>query len=78
MRTTVIINNLKCDNCKETVITALHKFNGISKINTNLTTGTFSFDYRSHNALEGLRFHLSKLGHPITEDSSLIKNALEH
>ncbi|WP_397446214.1 heavy-metal-associated domain-containing protein [Polaribacter sp. R77954] len=74
MRTTVIIENLRCDDCKNTVATAIKKFKGISNFNIDITTGSLSFDYRSHNAMEGLRFYLSKIGFPITEDISLIKN----
>ena len=79
MKTTVIIENLKCDVCKQKVITATSQFNGISKIAIDISKGSLSFNYRSHNALEGLRFHLSKIGHPITQDTSLIrKNDLQH
>jgi copper chaperone len=74
MRTTVIIENLRCDDCRKTVAKALKEFKGISNFDIDITSGSLSFDYRSHNAMEGLRFHLSKIGHPITEDISLIKN----
>ena len=74
MRTTVIIENLRCNDCKKTVETALVKFKGISNFYIDINVGSLSFNYKSHNAMEGLRFHLSKIGHPITEDLSLIKN----
>ncbi len=74
MRTTVIIENLRCDDCKKTVATAIEGFKGISNFNIDIVTGSLSFDYRSHNAMEGLRFYLNKIGYPITEDTSLIKN----
>jgi copper chaperone CopZ len=74
MKTTVIIKNLRCDDCKKTVVAALKKFKGISNFHIDITSGSLSLSYRSHNAMEGLRFHLSKIGHPITEDRSLIKN----
>ena len=74
MTTTVIIENLKCVDCKNTVAAAITKFKGISNFNIDISTGSLSFEYRSHNAMEGLRFHLSKIGFPITEDIRLIKN----
>ncbi len=73
MRTTVIIDNFKVDNFRDTLITALKKFNGISNYKIDINTGRLSFDYRSHNAIEGLRFYLLKIGHPIIKDSSLVK-----
>ena len=74
MRTTVIIENLKCNDSKSSVVAALKKFKGITNYNIDITTGSISLEYRSHNAMEGLRFYLSQIGHPITEDLSLIKN----
>jgi len=74
MTTTVIIKNLRCDDCKKTVVAAIEKFKGITNFDIDITTGSLSLEYRSHNAMEGLRFYLSQIGHPITEDISLIKN----
>lgn len=75
MRTTVIIKNLKCDDCKKTVVNAIKEFKGISNFDIDITKGSLSFDYTSHNAMEGFRFQLSKIGHPITEDISLIEKS---
>lgn len=72
MRATVVIERLKCNDCEKKVITALKEFKGISNYDIDITTGTLSFNYKSHNAFEGLRFHLSKIGHHITEDLSFI------
>ena len=74
MTTTVIIKNLRCDDCKKTVVAAIEKFKGITNFKIDITTGSLSLEYRSHNVMEGLRFYLSQIGHPITEDLSLIKN----
>ena len=65
---------MRCDECKKTVVNAIEKFKGISNFEIDITTGSLSFDYRSHNAIEGLRFHLQKIGYPITDDISIIKN----
>lgn len=74
MRTSVIIENLKCDDCKNSVVAAIKKFKGITNYNIDITTGSLSLNYSSHNAIEGLRLYLLKIGHPITEDVSLIKS----
>lgn len=73
MRTTVIIQNLKCDTCRNTVVAAIDKFDTISNVDIDINLGTLSFDYKSHNAMEGLRFELARIGHPITEDPSIIR-----
>lgn len=77
MKTTVIIQNLKCDDCKQKVITAVNKFSRISILDIDITIGSISFDYKSHNAIEGLRYYLSTIGFPITEDPDIIKKDLD-
>lgn len=67
MRTTVIIKNLKCDSCKNTVAIKLDKVEGISSVFINVEKSSISFNYKTHNALEGLRIELADIGYPITE-----------
>lgn len=74
MRTTVIVQNLSCDVCKQTLITALENISGITNYKINISTGSLSFDYSSHNAIEGLRYYLFKKGYPITKDPRVLKN----
>lgn len=71
MHITVIIQSLKCETCRRKVLSALEQFDRISNPITNISTGSVSFDFSSHNALEGLRIHLAEIGHPITEDPSV-------
>lgn len=74
MRITVIIQNLKCESCRHTVLSALENFESISSATADISTGSLSFDYASHNAMEGLRIHLAEIGHPIIEDPRVIKD----
>jgi hypothetical protein len=48
------------------------KVTGISNITINVSNSEVSFDYTTHNALEGLRITLSELGYPITGDPNTI------
>ena len=72
MRTTVNIQNLRCDACKKKVAMQLNKLEGISNIVIDVSSGTLSFDYRTHNTLEGLRMDLKAIGFPITKDPNRI------
>ncbi len=76
MRTTVIIHNLKCDHCKSKILAAIEGLKHISNVKANILTGSLSFDYASHNAMEGLRIHLNDIGHPIIEDPRVIYSDL--
>tara|TARA_R110002051_G_scaffold7699_2_gene34171 strand:- start:4161 stop:4445 length:285 start_codon:yes stop_codon:yes gene_type:complete len=72
MRTTVTIQNLKCDGCKNTLQIRLSKIKGISNVNINVPKSTVSFNYMTHNVMEGLRAELSDMGYPITGDPNTI------
>jgi len=72
MRITVAIQNLRCDGCKKIVATQLKELEGISNVAIDVSSGTLSFDYRTHNTLEGLRIQLKTMGFPITHDPSRI------
>ncbi|OEJ99108.1 heavy metal transporter [Flavivirga aquatica] len=72
MRTTVSIQNMKCDGCKNAVIIKLNKVEGISNVEVDITTSHVSFDYATHNAMEGLRMELADMGYPITGDPNTI------
>jgi hypothetical protein len=72
MRTTVVIGNLKCEECRSTVLDTLAEFRGVTNIVTDIISGHLTFDYSSHNVMEGLRLQLAKVGHPITGDSNVI------
>ncbi len=72
MRTTVTIQNLKCEGCKNAIQKRMQQIVGISKVEIDVDSCSVSFDYRSHNAMEGLRAELTDLGYPITGDPNTI------
>lgn len=59
---------------KKTVVSATHKFKGISNHSIDIAKASLSFDYTTRNVIEGLRFYLSEIGHPIIEDENIIKS----
>jgi len=66
MRAIFAIQNLKCDGCKNAVTIKLNKAEGISNVEIDVATRKVSFEYKSHNAMEGLRMELAAMGYPIT------------
>ena len=72
MRTTVIIQNLKCAGCKNSIDRKLSKIIGISNLSIDVSTRSISFEYTTDNAMEGLRGQLDIMGYPITGDPNTI------
>lgn len=74
MRTTVNIQNMKCDGCKNAITVKLKKIVGISDIAIDVATKSLSFSYTTHNVMEGLRMELANMGYTITGDPNTIVN----
>lgn len=77
MRTTVIIDSLQCENCKSFLNEEIQKIQGISNIEIHLFSKSISFNFKTHNIMEGMRMHLRKINYPITYDPSIIKEDLK-
>ena len=76
MKTTLHIQNLKCQGCANTIITQLSKLVGISEVAVNNETNEVSFSYNSETELEAVKQKLSDLGYPaIGEANPLGKKA---
>ena len=76
MKTKLIIQNLKCGGCANTVITRLSQLDNISEIEVNNDNNSVSFSYEEDSNLEEAIYLLSKLGYPVDgEDNTLSKKA---
>ena len=76
MKTTLIIQNLKCGGCANTVITRLSELENISNIEVSNEENSVAFSYKNENDLEQAIGLLSKLGYPVVgEENTLGKKA---
>lgn len=66
------IQNLKCEGCKNALQIKLNKVDGISRVDVNVSESSVTFDYTTHNVIEGLRAELKDMGYPITGDPNTI------
>lgn len=65
MKTTLIIQNLKCVGCANTITTQLSKLEGLSEVAVNNDTDEVSFLATSEMVVEVAKNKLSSLGYPI-------------
>lgn len=76
MKTKLIIQNLKCGGCANTVTTRLSQLDNISEIEVNNDDSSVAFAYKEDSNLEEVIHLLSKLGYPVDgEDNTLSKKA---
>ena len=72
MKTTVQIQNLKCNGCASTINNKLTGIKNIDEVSIDVETGSVSFEYDSEETLETVKKELHKIGYPLVgEDNSL-------
>jgi len=79
MEKTIIIQNLKCSGCENTVITNLVAIDGVESVHLNVIESRLSLKYRNENVFQEVGKKLSKLGYPIVGDeNSFVKKATSY
>ncbi|MFH4963998.1 heavy-metal-associated domain-containing protein [Gaetbulibacter sp. M235] len=64
MKTTLYIQNLKCEYCEETILKKLSKLKHISNISIKRQFATLTFEYQTLEDLILVKKTLSKIGYP--------------
>ncbi len=76
MKKTIIIQNLKCGGCANTIIKKVSALQGISKVEVNNETDSVSFIAEKEEDVLIVKEKLSVLGYPSVDDAnSLITKA---
>lgn len=70
MRTSIIVQNLKCGGCANTITTKLSQINNVSNVLVNTESSTVSFIAKSSNDALNVKEKLKRLGYPSIEDSN--------
>ncbi len=72
MQTTVIVQNLKCGGCANTITTKLSEIENISDININVEENKVSFNYINEADAFKVKDRLKTLGYPSIEEGNNI------
>ena len=75
MNTSIIVDNLKCGGCANTITKKISSLEGISNVSVDKDTSTVSYDYEKESLLELVETTLAKLGYPKQGTSSLGQKA---
>lgn len=72
MKTTVQIQNLKCNGCASTITKKLAGLDNIDEVSIDVENNSVSFEYDSEDTLEMVKKELHNLGYPLAgEDNKL-------
>lgn len=72
MKTSIIVQNLKCGGCANTISTKLSEINNISDINVHVEESKVSFNYINEADAFAVKDRLKALGYPSIEDQNNI------
>ncbi len=70
MKTSIIVQNLKCGGCAKTISTKLSNINNVSDIEVNVEESKVSFRYLNEADASEDKDKLKILGYPSIEDSN--------
>jgi len=70
MNTSIVVQNLKCGGCANTITTKLSTITNISNLQIDLDQSKLSFNYLNEGDLLQVKEKLKQLGYPTVEDSN--------
>jgi len=70
MRTSVIVQNLKCRGCAKTISSKLSDIKNISEIDVDIENSKISFTYEADTDALDVKAKLKSIGYPSIEDKN--------
>lgn len=64
MKTTLRIQNVKCNGCATTIINKITKIDDVSSVYVSVEDNTISFNYTKEDQIDQVKSTLKKLGYP--------------
>jgi len=74
MNTTLVLQNLKCEGCANTILKKIANCEGVSNPKIDVQKNSLQIDHISHNALMGLYMSLKTIGYPVEGETNSIIN----
>jgi len=76
MKTTIIIQNLKCGGCANTITTKLSAIENVSNVNVDVDTSSVTIEYQNDEDLFTVKNKLIAIGYPEEgEKNSVVSKA---
>ena len=75
MKTSIVVDNLKCGGCANTITKKLSALDEISNVHVDKDTSTVSYEYTDDSIPEVVEAALAKMGYPKEGTSSLGQKA---
>jgi len=70
MKTSILVQNLKCGGCAHTISTKLATIKNVSNLQVNVEESKVSFEYSNEEDAFKVKEKLKNLGYPSVDDSN--------
>ncbi|MBT8393774.1 MAG: heavy-metal-associated domain-containing protein [Flavobacteriaceae bacterium] len=70
MKTTLEIQNLKCNGCASTITNRLSELDSIKKVTVDVDKNAVTFEFDADDTLELVKKELHKLGYPLVGEDN--------
>ncbi|WP_299620996.1 heavy metal-associated domain-containing protein [uncultured Tenacibaculum sp.] len=77
MKSTIIIQNLKCSGCSNTIVKKVSQLEAISEVEVDVDNSTVSFNYSNESDVEMVKKTLYTLGYPEENDPNSISRKVK-
>lgn len=79
MKSTLVIQNLKCGGCANTITTKISPLENITNVEVDVASSSVSFIFQNANDLNTVKEKLAHLGYPIEGDkNSVVSKAISY
>jgi len=75
MNTSIVVDNLKCGGCANTITKKISVLEGVSNVQVDKETSTISYDYENEDLVVLVEETLAKLGYPKAGTTTLGQKA---
>ncbi len=72
MKTSIVVQNLKCGGCAKTITGKLSEIENISELIVDVDDSKISFNYLNESDLDVVKKKLSALGYPSIDDDNTV------
>jgi copper chaperone len=74
METSIVIQNLKCGGCANTITTKLEELNGVKAVVVNIEESSVKFHHTNETTVEMVKEKLKSLGYPEENEVNSLGN----
>jgi copper chaperone CopZ len=72
MKTTIPIQNLKCDGCANTITKGISAIDDIKNVSVNVEDNTVTFSYETEEQVNEVKNKLKSLGYPVDGEANTL------